>query len=109
MQQFNATNVVLNSIRLATPCKSGGWGRWEFEKFGAENRQFVLVCEKKSLIIQVEEKSQNSRVYGVLVELRWRSLSGLGCDEMQNFNATNVVLNSIRLATPSVKVAWRGG
>ena len=28
---------------------------------------------------------------------------------MQKFNATNVVLNSIRLATPSVKVAGGGG
>ena len=48
-----------------------------------------------------------SRFYGVLVELSWRSLSGLGCDEIQNFNTTNVVLNLIRLATPSVKVAGR--
>ena len=46
---------------------------------------------------------------GVLVELRWRSLNGLGCDEIQNFNTTNVVLNSIRLATPSVKVACGEG
>ena len=45
-----------------------------------------------------------SRFYGVLVERRWRSLNGLGYDEMQIFNATNVVLNLIRLATPSVKV-----
>ena len=51
MQKFNATNVVLNSIRLATPCKSGGWGGGSLrslEKFCAEKRQFVLVCEEKS-------------------------------------------------------------
>ena len=29
MQKFNTTNVVLNSIRLATPCKSGMWGGLE--------------------------------------------------------------------------------
>jgi len=50
-----------------------------------------------------------SRFYGVLVELRWRSLSGLGCEEMQNFNATNVVLNSIRLATPCKSGGLGGG
>ena len=47
-----------------------------------------------------------SQFCGVLNELRWQSLSELGCDEIQNFNATNVVLNSIQLAPPSVKVAW---
>ena len=32
MKQFNATNVVLNSIRLTTPCKSGVRGGWRFGK-----------------------------------------------------------------------------
>ena len=50
-----------------------------------------------------------SRFYGVLVELRWRSLSELGCDEMQQFNTTNVVLNSIRLATPCKSGGGEGG
>ena len=52
-----------------------------------------------------KKNAKMSQVYGVLVELRRKSLNGLGCEEMQKFNTTNVVLNSIRLATPSVKVA----
>ena len=49
MQQFNATNVVLNSIQLATPfAKVAGGEEGSLEKFGVENRQFVLVCEEKS-------------------------------------------------------------
>ena len=60
------------------------------EKFCAEKRQIVPICS-------------------VLVELRWRYLSGLGCDEIQNFNTTNVVLNLILLATLSVKVAGGEG
>jgi len=53
-----------------------------------------------------QENEKMSRFYVVLVELRWRSLNGLGCDEIQNFNATNVVLNSIRLATPCKSGVW---
>ena len=50
MQKFNATNVVLNSIRLATPCKSGGRGGWKFaQKFSAEKRQFVPTLRRKKL------------------------------------------------------------
>ena len=113
MQKFNATNVVLNSIRLATPCKSGGrgGGMRSLEKFCEEKRQFVpgFAQKKAKLSWFAKKNAKISRFYGVLVELRWRSLNGLGCEEMQKFNATNVVLNSIRLATPSVKVAWRGG
>ena len=49
MQKFNATNVVLNSIRLATPSvKVAGGEDGSLEKFCAEKRQFVLVCEEKS-------------------------------------------------------------
>ena len=52
MQIFNATNVVLNSIRLATPsvkvaCGEDGSLR-SLEKFCAEKRQFVPVCAEKS-------------------------------------------------------------
>ena len=73
-------------------------------------RRKTAICpefaKKKAKLSRLcEEKRQNVPICGVLVERRWRSLSGLGCDEMQKFNATNVVLNSIRLATPSVKVA----
>ena len=50
-----------------------------------------------------------SRFYGVLVELRWKSLSGLGYEEMLKFNTTNVVLNSIRLATPCKSGGGEGG
>ena len=52
MQKFNATNVVLNSIRLATPCKSGGRGGGSLrslEKFCAEKRQFVPGLRRKKL------------------------------------------------------------
>ena len=42
MQKFNATNVVLNSIRLATPCKSGG--------------RAGEVCAEKSFVPGCEEK-----------------------------------------------------
>ena len=49
MQNFNTTNVVLNSIQLATPfAKVAGGEEGSLEKFGVENRQFVLVCEEKS-------------------------------------------------------------
>ena len=96
MQIFNTTNVVLNSIRLATPCKSGGWGGWQFAQNGKVLRSLAQKNEK------------TSRFYGVLVELRWRYLNGLGCDEMLKFNATNVVLNLIRLATPCKSAGWEG-
>ena len=61
MQKLNTTNVVLNSIRLATPSvKAACREERSLEKFCAENRQFVLVCEEKGLIIPgCEEKSQN--------------------------------------------------
>ena len=53
MQIFNATNVVLNSIRLATPSVkvAGGEDRnlRSLEKFGAEKRQFVPVLRRKKL------------------------------------------------------------
>ena len=83
MQNFNATNVVLNSMRLATPCKSGVWGWWQFAQNGKVLRSFA------------QKNAKMSRFYCVLVALRWRSLNGLGCEEIQNFNTTNVVLNSI--------------
>ena len=88
MQIFNATNVVLNSIRLATPSVKVAGGE------GGSLRSLEKFCEV------AKKNAKMSRFYGVLVERRWRSLSGLGCDEIQKFNATNVVLNSIRLATP---------
>ena len=64
MQKFNATNVVLNSIRLATPCKSGMSDGWNFAKFRKVLRRKTAICpgfcEEKSLIIPVcEEKRQN--------------------------------------------------
>ena len=98
MQKFNATNVVLNSIRLATPSvKVAGGEEWKFAQF-----RKVLRLRRKTAICPgfAKKNAKISRFCGVLVELRWRSLNGLGCDEMQKFNATNVVLNSIRLATP---------
>jgi len=75
-------------------------------------RRKTAICpefaKKKAKLSRLcEEKRQNVPICGVLVERRWRSLSGLGCDEMQKFNATNVVLNSIRLATPC-KSSGRG-
>ena len=110
MQKFNTTNVALNSIRLATPSvKVAGGEDRSLEKFCAENRQFVLVCEEKSLIIPVcAEKRQNVPVLRCSSWAKRRSLSGLGCDEIQNFNTTNVVLNSILLATPC-KSGVQGG
>ena len=67
-------------------------------------------AKKKAKLSRFAKKNAKiSRFYGVLVVLWWRSLSGLRCAEMQQFNATNVVLNSIRLATPSVKVACGEG
>ena len=63
-------------------------------------------AKKKANLSRVAKKNAKmSRFYGVLVELRWRSLNGLECEKMQQFNTTNVVLNSIRPATPFVKVA----
>jgi hypothetical protein len=51
MQQFNATNVVLNLILLATPSVkvAGGEDRnlRSLEKFCAEKRQFVPGFAKK--------------------------------------------------------------
>ena len=96
MQKFNATNVVLNSIRLATPSVKVAGGE------GGSLRSLEKFCKV------CEEKRKNIPVCGVLVELRWRSLNGLGCDEIQKFNATNVVLNSIRLATPCKSGGWGG-
>jgi len=73
-------------------------------------RRKTAICpefaKKKAKLSRLcEEKRQNIPICGVLVGLRWRSLSELGCDEIQNFNTTNVVLNLILLATLSVKVA----
>ena len=53
MQIFNVTNVVLNSIRLATPSvkvagREGGSLR-SLEKFCAEKRQFVPGLRRKKL------------------------------------------------------------
>ena len=53
MQNFNATNVVLNSIRLATLSVkvAGGEDRnlRSLEKFCAEKRQFVPGLRRKKL------------------------------------------------------------
>ena len=93
MQKFNATNVVLNSIRLATPCKSGVRGGWKFAKFSAEKRQFVPTLREKSQIVPVcEEKRQNVPV------LRRFSCSVLfkhGFSQKQRFGVENH-----RIATP---------
>ena len=114
MQKFNATNVVLNSIRLATPCKSGvgGWVE-SLRQFRKVLRRKTAICpgfaKKKAKLSRFAKKNAKiSRFRGVLVERRWRSLNGLGCEEMQKFNATNVVLNSIRLATPCESGGWGG-
>ena len=52
MQKFNATNVVLNLIRLATPSVkvAGGEDRnlRSLEKFCAEKRQFVPSLRRKT-------------------------------------------------------------
>ena len=72
MQIFNATNVVLNSIRLATPCKSGGregGSLRSLEKFCAEKRQFVPSLRRKKLNYPdfAKKNAKMSRFYGVLV------------------------------------------
>ena len=53
MQKFNATNVVLNSIRLATPCKSGGRGEWKFAQFRK------VLREKRNLSRFAKKNEQN--------------------------------------------------
>ena len=72
MQKFNATNVVLNSIRLATPCKSGVWGGWKFAQFRKVLRRKTAICpefaKKKAKLSRFAKKNAKmSRFYGVLV------------------------------------------
>ena len=73
MQIFNATNVVLNSIRLATPSVkvAGGEDRnlRSLEKFCAEKRQFVPSLRRKKLNYPgfAKKNAKMSRFYGVLV------------------------------------------
>ena len=73
MQKFNATNVVLSSIRLATPsvkvvCGESGSLR-SLEKFCEEKRQFVPSLQRKKLNYPdfAKKNAKMSRFYGVLV------------------------------------------
>jgi len=78
-------------------CGEGG----SLRRLAQKNGNLSWFAKKKAKLSRFAKKNAKmSRFCGVLVERRWRYLSGLGCEEMQKFNATNVVLNSIRLAAP---------